>query len=126
MAKKEVSKIKDTKPKNTADRKKPGPKKGTPSNNPFGRPNGAKNKVPNKVKLLFEEFAVDKFEQFKQDFQSITDPIERAKLYEKIASRFIPRPMNEEEANANKDFETEFMRRLFGATKKEKEYEDDE
>ncbi|NDV77856.1 hypothetical protein [Dysgonomonas sp. 511] len=126
MAKKEASKPKDITPKKTTERKKPGPKKGTPSNNPFGRPVGAKNKVPNQVKLLLEEFAVDKFYQFKQDFQDITDPIERAKLYEKIASRFIPRPMNEEEANANKDFETEFMRRLFGAAKKEEDGEDNE
>lgn len=126
MTKKEVNKAKDNKPKKTTEKKKPGPKKGTQSNNPFGRPNGAKNKVPNQVKLLLEEFTVNNFDAFKKDFQAIEDPTERAKLYEKIASRFIPRPMNEEEADANKDFEAEFMRRLFGAGKKEEEGEDDE
>lgn len=126
MAKKQECKPKNTKPQKTTERKKPGPKKGASSNNPFGRPIGAKNKTPNQVKLLLENFTVDNFEQFKQDYQNIEDPAERAKLYEKIASRFIPRPMNEEEANANKDFETEFMRRFFGAVKKEEEDEDDE
>lgn len=118
MAKKEIENKKET-----STKKKPGPKKGTPSNNPFGRPLGSKNKVPNKVKELLENWSIDEFEGFKKDYKQM-DPTERAKLYERVSSKFLPRPMNEEEAKANKDFGAELMRRMFGGKKKDEDNEE--
>lgn len=122
MAKKETENKKETKAKKTTTRKKPGPKPGSPSNNPFGRPEGAKNKMPNRVKLLLEDWSVDEFEGFKKDYKAMK-PKDRADLYEKITRRFVPRPMNDEEVEDNKEFAAEFMRRLFGGQKKEENQE---
>lgn len=99
------------------EEKKRGLPKGR-TNNPYGRPVGAKNKVPNQVRLLLEDWTVNNFEQFKKDFKEL-DALERAKLYEKISARFIPRPTSEEEEEANSLFKNELFKRLFGTNDKE-------
>ena len=91
---------------------KSGLKKGQ-TNNPAGRPVGSRNKKQNPVKNLFEDFSTDKFDKFKEDYESITDPYQRAKLYLDVAKTLVPRPINEEEKEPGA-IRSEFMKRLFG------------
>lgn len=84
-----------------------------------GRPPGSKNKNPDAVRILLENWTVDNFAKFRRDYEKIDDPVERVKIYEKIASRFIPRPVSREEIDAQREARQEFLERLFGAAKKE-------
>ena len=91
---------------------KSGLKKGQ-TNNPNGRPLGSKNKRPNPVKKLLEDFAVDKFDQFKKDFEAITNPYDRATLYLKIGIKLTPNPVSEEELDAIMQSQSALVNRLF-------------
>jgi hypothetical protein len=82
-------------------------------NNPSGRPVGATNKVSASLKNLLADFSRDKFEQFKEDYNSITDVYQRAKMYVEIQKFFIPRPLNEEETQSHQ-LKNEMIKRMIG------------
>lgn len=123
MAKKETENKKDTKPKKTTTRSKPGPKKGTPSNNPFGRPAGAKNKVSATVKARIAEYVNGDFDTYIKEIESIEDVTNRVRAKTELVKLVVPKPISEEEAEANKDFYAEAFRRMFGAPKKDEDKE---
>lgn len=123
MAKKETEKKKETKAKKTTTRKKPGPKKGTPSNNPFGRPTGSKNKVSATVKARIAEYVNDDFDNYIEEIESISNVSMRVRAKTELVKLVVPKPISEEEAEANKDFYAEAFRRMFGGQKKEEDQE---
>lgn len=55
----------------TKTKKKPGPKKGSPSNNPFGRPAGSKNKVSAAVKYRIAEYVNNDFDTYIKEIEEI-------------------------------------------------------
>jgi hypothetical protein len=91
---------------------KSGLKKGR-TNNPSGKPIGTKNKVSYSLKKLLADFGNDKFEQFKNDFDSIDDSYQRAKMYVEISKLLIPRPVSEEELDAIRSSKSVLLSRLF-------------
>lgn len=123
MAKKETENKKETKAKKTTTRSKPGPKKGTPSNNPFGRPAGAKNKVSATVKARIAEYVNGDFDTYIKEIESIEDVTNRVRAKTELVKLVVPKPISEEEAEANKDFYAEAFRRMFGGPKKDEDKE---
>lgn len=124
MAKKEVDNKKETTTKKTTVRKKPGPKKGTPSNNPFGRPPGAKNKVSATVKARIAEYVNTDFDTYIKEIESIEDVTNRVRAKTELVKLVVPKPISEEEVEANKDFYAEAFRRMFGGKKKDEDNEE--
>lgn len=124
MAKKEAGNKKETTTKKTTVRKKPGPKKGTPSNNPFGRPPGAKNKVSATVKARIAEYVNTDFDTYIREIESIKDVTNRVRAKTELVKLVVPKPISEEEVEANKDFYAEAFRRMFGGKKKDEDNEE--
>ena len=122
-----AKKIEDDKPKKaakkTTTRKKPGPKKGTPSNNPLGRPAGAKNKVSATVKARIAEYVNEDFDNYILEIESIKSLPDRVRAKTELIKLVVPKPVNEEETEATKDFYAEAFRRMFGAKNKEEDEE---
>lgn len=119
MAKKEIENKKET-----STKKKPGPKKGTPSNNPFGRPPGAKNKVSATVKARIAEYVNTDFDTYIKEIESIEDVTNRVRAKTELVKLVVPKPISEEEEKRNEDFYAEAFRRMFGGKKKDKDNEE--
>jgi hypothetical protein len=60
------------------------------SGNPDGRPQGSKNKTPADLLELLKRFAIDNFEQFKKDFDSLTPEL-RCSLWLKAMLHIVPK-----------------------------------
>jgi hypothetical protein len=87
------------------------------TNNINGRPLGSKNKIPVPLKNRIVDFVND-------DFDILIEEIKKMEVKDRVKSKIelvklvVPRPLNEEELDANKT-QSEFMRRLFGISGRE-------
>ena len=95
------------------------PNKGTKgyTNNPSGKPVGSKNKVQLTIKKRIEEFVNDDFDTFITEIEGL-EVRDRVKAKTELIKLVVPRPLNEDEKNADR-IQSEFMKRLFGSVEEE-------
>jgi hypothetical protein len=89
----------------------PGRKK-EKAHNPAGRPIGCKNKITYESKKILTDIFKDNADILIEDIKAIKEPHIRANVLLKIASLITPRPLNEEEKDAN-FVASEIIKRLF-------------
>jgi hypothetical protein len=89
---------------------KSGIKKGT-TNNPFGKPKGTKNKISASVK---SDIVAGVTKNMNEYWERLENPDDEHYIMAmtNLMRLIVPRPLNEEEKNANA-VQSEFMKRLF-------------
>jgi len=82
------------------------------SNNPTGKPVGTKNKLSASVKEIIVEEVTNDIDSYIKRLKSLDDK-DYVRCMTELIKLIIPRPLNEEEANAI-NYNSELIKRLFG------------
>jgi hypothetical protein len=81
------------------------------SNNPKGRPDGAKQKLSLSIREKIIEKVTDDFDKYFEALDSLSEK-DYVRCMTELFKLIIPRPLNEEEANAAQ-VNSELIKRLF-------------
>ena len=85
--------------------------KGTPKTG--GRIKGSNNKITSDLKVKMTDFLNGNMEAFVKAYNSIDDPMQRAKIYLEAYKTVMPKPKEEDSVEQKDQLQSEFMKRLF-------------